>query len=62
MSEKQSRSFLGVLYPDSTSYVFDDVLVRLKDTFPELAYITHDRDVDDNGELKKPHVHWCGKK
>lgn len=62
MSEKQSRSFLGVLYPDSTSYVFVDVLVRLKDTFPELAYITHDRDVDENGELKKPHLHWCGKR
>ena len=62
MSEKQSRIFLGVLYPDSTSYVFDDVLVRLRDTFAELAYITHDMDVDENGELKKAHVHWCGKK
>ena len=62
MSEKQSRTFLGVLYPDSESYDCEKVLLRLQDTFEELSYITHDMDVDENGELKKPHIHWVGKR
>lgn len=57
MSEKQSRTFLGVLYPDSEGYDCEKVLLRLQDTFEELSYITHDMDVDENGELKKPHIH-----
>lgn len=61
-SEKQSRIFLGVLYPDSESYEFEKVLSRLEDTFLDLAYITHDADTDENGLLKKAHVHWCGKR
>lgn len=62
MAEKQSRNFLGVLYPDSTTYDCDKVLMRIEDSFAEYAYITHDLDVDENGELKKPHIHWCGKR
>lgn len=62
MSEKQSRNFLGVLYPDSTSYDCEKVLSRLEDTFADYAYVLHDKDVDENGELKKPHIHWCGKR
>lgn len=62
MSERQSRAFLGVLYPDSESYDCEKVLLRLQDTFEELSYITHDMDVDENGELKKPHIHWVGKR
>ena len=57
MSDKQSRNFLGVLYPDSTTYDCDKVLLRIEDTFSEYAYILHDRDTDENGELKKPHYH-----
>lgn len=62
MSDKKSRIFLGVLYPDSDSYDCQKVIFRLEDTFLDLAYITHDMDVDENGALKKPHVHWCGKR
>lgn len=62
MSEKQSRNFLGVLYPDSTSYDCEKVLSRLEDSFSDFAYVLHDKDVDENGELKKPHIHWCGKR
>lgn len=61
-SEKQSRAFLGILYPDSESYVCENVLFRLEDSFDEVSYITHDMDVDANGELKKPHIHWVGKR
>ena len=62
MAEKQSRNFLGVLYPDSTTYDCDKVLNRIEDAFTEYAYILHDMDTDENGELKKAHYHWCGKR
>lgn len=57
----KDRKYQGVLYPDSESYCCDDVLNILKSTFPEFAYILHDKDVDENGELKKPHIHWVGR-
>lgn len=62
MAGKQSRSFLGILYPDSESYVCDDVLCRIRDFFDDVSYITHDMDTTDEGELKKPHIHWVGKR
>lgn len=62
MADKQSRIFLGVLYPDSSTYEIEKVISRLQDTFTELAYITHDLDLDEMGTVKKPHVHWCGKR
>lgn len=62
MSLKQSRIFIGVLYPDSTTYDLQKVLSRLEDTFTDLAYITHDMDVDEMGTVKKAHIHWCGKR
>ena len=61
MNENKSRLFLGVLYPDSESYDCASVLERLSDVFEEWAYITHDMDTDENGEVKKPHIHWVGK-
>ena len=62
MSDKQGRNFLGVLYPDSESYDCQKVLSRIEDTFVDFAYIVHDLDVNENGEVKKAHIHWCGKK
>lgn len=58
---KKDRKYLGVLYPDSESYSCDEVISELKLTFPEFAYILHDSDVDENGELKKPHIHWVAR-
>ena len=57
----KSRSFLGVLYPDSESYDCSAVLERLSCLFEEWAYILHDSDSDENGELKKAHIHWVGR-
>lgn len=57
----KSRTFLGVLYPDSESYDCSAVLERLSCVFQEWAYVLHDADTDENGELKKPHIHWIGK-
>lgn len=57
----KSRTFLGVLYPDSESYLCSAVLERLSCVFQEWAYIVHDSDSDENGELKKAHIHWVGR-
>lgn len=62
MADKQSRIFIGVLYPDSTTYDLQKVLSRLEDIFTDFAYITHDMDVDEMGTVKKAHIHWCGKR
>lgn len=64
-SEKPLRSekFLGVLYPDSTSYDCETVMQAIRDNFVKFAFCLHDKDVDpDTGELKKPHIHWVGKR
>lgn len=62
MGATTCRSFLGVLYPDAENYNCDEVLDRLKLFFPEWAYILHDKDMDEKGELKKPHIHWVGQR
>ena len=56
------RNFHGVVYPDSESYDCNEVLEKLNDVFVEWAYILHDSDVDENGEVKKAHIHWLGKR
>lgn len=58
----KARNFLGVLYPDSESYVCEEVLGLLDSTFKEWAYVLHDKDTDDEGNPKKPHIHWIGKR
>ena len=55
------RVFSGVIYPDSESYNPIEVLETLKSKFKEWAYCLHDSDVNDDGELKKPHIHWVGR-
>lgn len=57
---KQARKFSGTFYPDSETYNADDVIQTIQEYFDEWAWIIHDKDVDENGELKKPHVHWVG--
>lgn len=61
MAEKKYRSFAGTLYPDSESYDCEELLSIIRSKFIDWAYILHDKDVDDNGELKKPHIHWVGR-
>lgn len=57
--DKPDRKFMIMLYEDSESYVFDEVITKIQEYAPEWAYILHDRDVDENDELKKPHYHVC---
>lgn len=61
MADKKYRSFGGTLYPDSESYDCEKLLSIVQSKFIDWAFILHDRDVDDNGELKKPHYHWVGR-
>lgn len=61
MSDQKYKVFSGVLYPDSQSYDCDSALAELPARFSEWAYILHDRDVNDDGSPKKPHIHWVGR-
>lgn len=61
MAVKKFRSFAGTLYPDSESYDCEQLLSIIRSKFIDWAYILHDKDTDDNGELKKPHIHWVGR-
>ena len=57
----RSAKFLGVLYPDSTSYSCDAKMLLIKTHFPEWAFCLHDKDEAEDGTLKKPHIHWVGR-
>lgn len=59
-NKTQDRKFWGVLYPDSKTYNCNEVLEIIKEYFQEWAFILHDKDLE-NGEPKKPHIHWMGK-
>lgn len=61
MAEKKFRSFAGTLYPDSESYDCETLLSTIRSKFIDWAYILHDKDINENGELKKPHIHWVGR-
>jgi hypothetical protein len=61
MAEKKFRSFAGTLYPDSESYDCELLLSVIRSKFIDWAYILHDKDTDENGVLKKPHIHWVGR-
>lgn len=50
----RAKSFNLVLYPEDESHV--KALERIKSTY-DYAYILHDMDTDDNGEIKKEHWH-----
>lgn len=61
MADKKFRSFAGTLYPDSESYDCETLLSTIRSKFIDWAYILHDKDVDEKGELKKSHIHWVGR-
>lgn len=61
MADKKFRSFAGTLYPDSESYDCEHLLSIIRSKFIDWAYILHDKDTDESGVLKKPHIHWVGR-
>lgn len=54
IEEKRYRHFMILLYEDSKSYKFDDVLFDLKGSFKNYAYIKHLPESDE----KKEHIHF----
>lgn len=55
MAEKRKRAWTFVVYEDSAPANWKDVLADQK--VPMFVSPYHDRDVDPNGEPKKPHWH-----
>lgn len=60
------RSFEAIIYVESESYNYLEVLDNLCNYFPKYSYILHDKDVYEDGEnkgqLKKAHFHFYGQK
>lgn len=54
VDEKRYRHFMLILYKDSDSYNFDDVLFDLKGSFKNYAYIEHKPETNE----KKEHIHF----
>ena len=55
---KKSKYFCAVLYPDSSTYDADKVIKSLAEEHIMFAVSPiHDRDVEDNGSIKKSHYH-----
>lgn len=54
----KSKYFCIVLYPDSITYNVENVIKALADEhFTFAVSPIHDRDLEDDGTLKKPHFH-----
>lgn len=54
----KSKYFCAVLYPDSTAYDTEKVIKALAEEHLTFAVSPiHDRDVDDDGSIKKGHYH-----
>lgn len=60
-NDKRFRSFTGIIYPDSTSYKYNDIILMALEYFDEFGYIQHDKDIKEDGTIKKNHIHWVGR-
>lgn len=50
-----NRYFTSILYEDDPNFkkYFENIMVNYKD----VTWIEHDKDLDENGENKKKHIH-----
>ncbi len=55
MKDKRYRSFMTILYPEDETH--ECALQYIEEFYSEYAYILHDKDIDEKGEIKKPHYH-----
>lgn len=60
------RKFVMLIYEDSETYDWHEVLARVMEYSDQWAYIRHDKDIDsvqrdgvEVQEIKKPHYHVC---
>lgn len=56
IKDRSLRSFAMILYPDSTTYDCECILSDVISNY-DCAWIKHDKDVDEDGVLKKEHIH-----
>lgn len=55
--------FIMILYPDDSRH--SDLMRYVENhraLFPSYVWILHDKDTDENGSLKKPHIHFLYKR
>ena len=50
----RDRTFMLLLYPEDTSHL--NAIEKIKQSY-DYAIILHDKDVTEDGEIKKPHYH-----
>lgn len=55
MSDKRYRNWATILYPESATENWEEILSELKS--PILISPLHDQDINPGGEKKKPHYH-----
>ena len=55
--EERKRCFTFVIYPDEKNFL--DIMEEVINQ--NTAFILHDKDIDDDGNLKKSHYHVCVK-
>lgn len=55
MDDSRSKNWVGLWYPQDETHVH--AMERLSQGGYRYAAILHDKDTDENGELKKPHWH-----
>lgn len=58
---KSDRKFELKLYPDAKNYDCSEILIKAIKYWDYWAYITHDKDKDDDGMIIKPHIHFIGR-
>lgn len=56
---KRPRHFMVIVYPESDTYDYTDVLARAMACGQKTAYILHDKDINEDGTPKKAHYHIC---
>lgn len=57
MPPPKHRVFTGVIYPDSETYNYIEI-IKCIEKFNEYAYITHDSDFNEDNTPKKIHIHY----
>ena len=54
---RKTSWFAMILYPECEEHMKVLEYIKMSIDVYEYGYILHDKDLDENGELKKPHIH-----
>lgn len=57
LDKLKDRKFFLEMYIDSDNHDYKEVIEKAIKDCDRYAYIVHDKDVNEDGEIKKPHVH-----